>query len=104
MTEPRLEVKRYMDAPNVTLQLLAVEGIVYTSKVDGATTTLNFLEFFSEVSNNFLPNREPVLCYGDHILKGDMLGGGAVEVVYILTRIKSYQVSFQQYENYFKRG
>ena len=67
--EPCIEVKRYMDAPNVTLQVLAgVEGILYANTVDGATTTLDFLEFFGEASNNFLPNGEPVLRYGDHIL------------------------------------
>ena len=67
--EPCIEVQRYMDTPNVTLQVLAgMEGILYANTVDGATTTLDFLEFFGEASNNFLPNGEPVLRYGDHIL------------------------------------
>ena len=41
---------------------------MYANTVDGATTTLDFLEFFGEASNNFLPNGEPVLRYGDRIL------------------------------------
>jgi len=62
-----------------------VEGILYANTVDGATTTLDFLEFFGEASNNFLPSGEPVLRYGDRILldnhalitmKGDMLWDG----------------------------
>ena len=70
VSEPCIEVKRYMNAPNVTLQVLpVVEGILYANTVDGATTTLDFLEFFGEASNNFLPNGEPVLRYGDHILQ-----------------------------------
>ena len=62
-------VKRYIDAPNVTLQVLAgVEGLLCANTVDGATTARDFLEFFGEASNNFLPNGQPVLRYGGHIL------------------------------------
>ena len=62
--EPCIEVKRYMDAPNRTLQVLAgMEGILYTNTINGATTTLDFLEFFGEASNSFLLNGEPVLRY-----------------------------------------
>ena len=44
----------------VGIQVLAgVEGILYAITVDGATTTLDFLEFFGEALNNFLPNGEP---------------------------------------------
>ena len=53
----------------MTLQVLAgVEGILYTNTVNETTTTLDFLEFFVEASNNFLPNGKPVLRYRDHIL------------------------------------
>lgn len=67
--EQCIEVQRYMDTPNVTLQVLAgLEGILYANTVDGTTDTHEFLNFFGEASNNFPANGEPVLRYGDHIL------------------------------------
>ncbi|XP_031570103.1 uncharacterized protein LOC116304502 [Actinia tenebrosa] len=66
---PCIEIERYIDSPNVTLMLLAgMEGVLYANTTEGATTTLDFLDFFGEASNSFLENGEPVLRYGDHIL------------------------------------
>jgi len=64
-----IEVARNINTPNMTLQVLAgLEGILYANTVDGTTDTVDFLNFFGEASENFLPNGEPVLRYGDHIL------------------------------------
>ena len=102
-------VKRYIDAPNV-------EGLLCADTVDGATTARDFLEFFGEVSNNFLPNGQPVLRYGDHILLDNHARGicfgmvdgtarnGSCLFTNKLTRIYSYRVSFQQNENRCKTG
>ena len=64
-----IEVAWNMNTPYITLQVLAgKEGILYANTVDRTTDTFDFLDFFGEASKNFLPNGEPVLRYGDHIL------------------------------------
>ena len=113
-----IEVARNMNTPNVTLQVLAdMEGILYTNKVDGTTDTF---DFFGVASKNFLPNREPVLRYCDHILMDNHVthhneGGYALgrrmdqhgtEVVYLPTyspEVNPIELAFNKIKTVAKR-
>ena len=64
-----VEIGRHLGAPNVTLNMLiGLEGVLYANTEDGATDTLAFLNFFDEASQNSMPNGQPILQYGDHVI------------------------------------
>lgn len=66
---PCIEVGRYINAPNVTLNLLiGLQGVLYANTEDGATDTATFLNFWGEAAANMMPNGRPILEYGDLIL------------------------------------
>lgn len=66
---PCVEIGRHLGAPNVTLNMLiGLEGVLYANTEGGATDTLAFLNFFDEASQNSMPNGQPILQYGDHVI------------------------------------
>ena len=66
---PCVEIGRHLCVPNVTLNMLiGLEGILYANTEDGATDTLAFLNFFGEAIQNYMPNGQPILQYGDHVI------------------------------------
>lgn len=66
---PCIEIGRYINAPNVTLNLLiGLQGVLYANTEDGATDTQTFLNFWGETAANAMPNGRPILEYGDIIL------------------------------------
>lgn len=66
---PCVEIFRNMQTPNITLNLLCgAEGVMYANTLRGASDTLKFLQFFSEVSQNFQLDGRPILEYGDHVI------------------------------------
>ena len=62
-----IELARYHDSPNITVNLLAgLNGVEYMNTVQGASDTIHFLQFFGEAGN--AANMEigrPVLEVGD---------------------------------------
>ena len=47
-----VEVRRYHETPNITIKVLAgLQGVKYANIVDGASTTIHFLEFWGEAAN-----------------------------------------------------
>ncbi len=70
-----VEVVRKMESPNITLNLLvSLDGPVHFNLVEGSTNTIQFLNFFSEVSEatNML-SEHPTIEVGD-IVVTDNLG------------------------------
>lgn len=66
---PCVEIGRYINAPNVTLNLLiGLQGVLYANTENGATDVQTFLNFWGETAVNALPNGRPILEYGDIIL------------------------------------
>lgn len=97
---PCIQIDRHIDSPNVTLMYLAgLNGVSFANTYDGATTTLDFLDFFGQAANSFTRNGQPVLEYGDHILLdnhgthhneggyvlGEWMDRHGIEVVYLPT-------------------
>ena len=69
VNHPCVEVGKHINSPNVTLNLLAgLEGILYANTLDGASNTVDFLNFFNEAGNNVQRNGAPVLANGDIIV------------------------------------
>lgn len=61
-----VEVGRYLNSPNVTLNLLmGLQGVLYANTVDGTSDTASFLNFWGEASRNSMPNGQPTLHFGD---------------------------------------
>ena len=47
-----VEVRRYHETPNITINVLAgLQGVKYANIVDGASTTIHFLQFWGEAAN-----------------------------------------------------
>ena len=54
--EQALEIQRYMETANVTVNLMAsVAGVCYVNTLDGPADTINFLQFFEEAYNSLDP-------------------------------------------------
>jgi transposase len=65
-----IELARYHQTPNITLNLLAgLEGVVYANTVKGAASTVHLLQFFGEAAQagNVITQR-PALEYGDIVV------------------------------------
>lgn len=65
-----IELARYHESPNITLNLLAgLDGVAYANTVNGASNTLHMLRFFDEASQagNVVTGR-PALEFGDIIV------------------------------------
>lgn len=66
VNKPCVEIGRYLNTPNATLNLLiGLEGVLYANTEDGATDTLTFLNFWGEAGENRMLNGRPILQYGD---------------------------------------
>ena len=65
-----VEFMRYHDSPNVTLNLLAgLNGVEYMNIVQGASDTINFLQFFGEARNSAnIETGRPALDLGDIVV------------------------------------
>ena len=68
--ERAVEVRRYSQTANVTVNLLCgLSGVVYPNTVNGPSNTIEFLRFFEEAFNSINPNTErPCLEFGDVII------------------------------------
>jgi len=62
-----IELLRYYDSPNITVNLLdGLNGVEYMNTVQGASDTIHFLQFFGEAGNAANMERgRPVLEVGD---------------------------------------
>lgn len=95
-----VEIGKFLTSPNITLNMLiGMEGLLYANTENGASDAMTFLNFFGEASNNLMPNGEPILQYGDHVILdncpihhneagyalGEWLDSIGVEVVYLPT-------------------
>ena len=66
---PCVEIGRHLGSPNVTLNMsIGLEGVLNANTEDSAMDTLAFLNFFDEASQNSMPNGQPILQYGDHVI------------------------------------
>ena len=66
---PCVEIMRNTQTPNVSLNLLCgLNGIMYANTIDGASNTVEFLNFFHEASQHTQPGGQPILEYGDYIV------------------------------------
>ena len=89
---------RNTQMPNVTLNLLCgLNGVMYANTLNGASNTLEFLNFFHEASEFTQPNGNTILEYGDiivvdnvalHLFDGgqalaEWLDGFGVNLVYL---------------------
>ena len=64
-----VEVMRNARTRNVTVNVLCgTSGVMYANTIDGASNTVEFLNFFFEASQVTQPNGNPVLEYGDYIV------------------------------------
>lgn len=65
-----IEMARYKQSPNITLNLLAgLEGVVYANTVKGAANTIHMLQFFEEASRAAnIVNGTPALEVGDIVV------------------------------------
>lgn len=65
-----VEIHRYHQTPNVTLNLLiGTGGVEYFNTLQGASTGMDFLSFFDDASRNVnLNTGEPILMAGDTIV------------------------------------
>ena len=67
--QPCIEIMRNTQTPNVTLNLLCgLNGVMYANTLNGASNTLEFLNFFHEASQFTQPDGNPSLEYGDIIV------------------------------------
>lgn len=61
-----VELGRHLKSPNITLNFLAgLEGVLYANTLDGASNTLEFLNFFDEATKAKQINGNPVFMAGD---------------------------------------
>ena len=62
-----IELLRYHDSPNITVNLLAgLNGVEYMNTVQGASDTIHFLQFFGEAGNAAnMETGRPALEVGD---------------------------------------
>ena len=66
---PCIEIRRHLDAPNVTLQLLiGLDGIMLADIVDDNTGAIEFLNFYEQAMDARQPNGTPTMMFGDHVL------------------------------------
>ena len=64
-----VEITRYHQTPSVTLNLMiSTRGVEYTNTLDGASSGVDFVNFFDEASQNVHENGEPILKAGDTIV------------------------------------
>lgn len=64
-----IEVMRNAQTRNVTVNVLCgTSGVMYANTINGASNTVEFLNFFYEASQTTQPNGNPVLEYGDYIV------------------------------------
>lgn len=67
--QPCVEIMRNSQTPNVTLNLLCgLNGVMYANTLNGASNTIEFLNFFHEASQFTQPDGNPILEYGDIIV------------------------------------
>lgn len=67
--QPCVEIMRNSQTPNVTLNLLCgLNGVMYANTLNGASNTLEFLNFFHKASQFTQPDGNPILEYGDFIV------------------------------------
>ena len=68
--ERALEIQRYMETANVTVNLMAsVAAVCYVNTVDGPADIINFLQFFEETCNSLDPiTHQPCLKVEDIIV------------------------------------
>ena len=66
VNKPCVEIGRYLNTLNATLNLLlGLEGVLYANTEDGATDTLTSFNFRGEVGENRMPSGRPILQYGN---------------------------------------
>ena len=66
---PCVEVMRNAQTRNVTVNVLCgTSGVMYANTINGASNTVEFLNFFFEASQITQPDGNPVLEYGDYIV------------------------------------
>ena len=64
--QPCVEIMRNSQTSKVTLNLLCgLNGVMYANTLNGASNTLEFLNFFHEASQFTQPDGNPILEYGD---------------------------------------
>ena len=74
MGERCVEVIRKTENPNTTLNMLvSINGVEYYNLIDGATNTVEFLNFFQEAANaTNMQTLRPVLEVGDTIVMDNL--------------------------------
>ena len=61
-----VELRTHLKSPNITLNVLAgLEGVLYPNTLDGASCTLEFLNFFDKATKATQIKANPVLMAGD---------------------------------------
>jgi transposase len=118
---PCVEVGRFTNSPNMTVNLLAgLDGVMYVNTVDGASATVEFFNFFGEASRCFQENGNPVLMAGDIIVLdncathhnaggfalGELLDDMGFDVVYLPTyspEMNRVELVFQKLKIILKR-
>lgn len=64
-----VQICRYAPRPNVTLNLLlGTSGVLYANTVNGASTGMDYMNFFTEAMSATKPDGDPVLMAGDTIV------------------------------------
>ena len=67
--QPCVEIMRNSQTPNVTLNLLCgLNGVMYANTINGASNTVEFLNFFHEASQFTQPDGNSILEYGDFVV------------------------------------
>ena len=110
-----VEIIRYHESPNITLNLLAgMEGVKYANIVDGAADTIDFLQFWGEAARagDVLTGR-PVLEVGDvivldncpthHHMGGEILSDFLEELGIELVYTPTYSPDFNPVEFVFSK-
>jgi len=65
----RVELGRHLKSPNITLNFLAgLDGVLYANTLDGASNTLEFLNFFDKAAKATQINGNPVFLAGDILI------------------------------------
>lgn len=111
--ERALEIQRYMETANVTVNLMAsVAGVCYVNTVDGPADTINFLQFFEEAYNSLDPiTHQPCLKAEDiivmdnapthHNAGGQILGEFLADLGIELVHMPAYSPDFNPVEYVF---
>lgn len=111
---PAVEIVRYMNSPNITLNLLCgLDGIIYANTIDGSSNSLTFLNFFEEASEVILESGAPAFTYGDHVIldnapihhwqAGQALGQWLDDNGSTLVYLPTYSPEFNPTENVFNK-